>query len=71
MRWATPPVLMGGLIKALRLTVEGFASPVNFCHEMQRNFSATEDDQAFGAGVDAYSSPWLGASQANAGPEHA
>ena len=64
---ATPPVLMGGLIKALRLTFERFASPLNFCPEMQQVFSAKEDNQAFGAGVDAYSTPWLGASQANAG----
>ena len=39
--WATPPVLMGKLIKALRLTVERFASPLNFCSEMRQYFSAT------------------------------
>ena len=69
--WATPPVLMGGLIKSLKLTVERFASPLNFCPEMQQYFSAKEDDQAFGAGVDTYSTPWLGASQANPEYEHA
>ena len=56
--WATPPVLMGGLIKSLKLTVERFASPLNFCPEMQQYFSAKEDDQDFGAGVDAYSTLW-------------
>ena len=69
--WATPPVLIDNLIKTLRLTVERFASPPNFCPEMQQYFSATEDDQTFGAGVDAYSTQWLGASQANSEYEHA
>ena len=59
--WATPPVLMGGLIKALRLTFERIASPLSFCPDMRQYFSAKEDDQAFGASVDAYSTPWLGA----------
>ena len=69
--WATPSVLMGGLIKTLKLTVERFASPLNFCPEMQQYISAREDNQAFGAGVDAYSTPWLGASQADPEYEHA
>ena len=69
--WATPAVLMGGLNKTLKLTVERFASPLNFCPEMQQYISAKEDDQAFGAGVTAYSTPWLGASHANSVYEHA
>ena len=69
--WATPAVLMGGLNKTLKLTVERFASPMKFCPEMQQCFFAKEDDQAFGAGVTAYSTPWLGASCANPDYEHA
>ena len=69
--WATPPVLMGRLIKALRLTIERFASPLDFCPEMRQDLSAKEDDQAFGAGVGAYSTSWLGASQTNPEYEHA
>ena len=62
---------MGGLTKALKLTVECFASPLNFCPEIQQYFSAKQDDQAFGAGVDAYSISWLGASEADPEYEHA
>ena len=66
--WATPDNLMTGLIQSLSLTTERFASPLNFSTSMSSYYAVNQEDQAFGANFDAFSTPWLGASQAN--PEY-
>ena len=66
--WATPDNLMTGLIQSLSLTTERFASPLNFSTSMSSYYVVNQEDQAFRANFDAFSTPWLGASQAN--PEY-
>ena len=66
--WATPDELMAGLISCLDLKLERFASPLNFHTGMNSYFAVSQEDVLFGANIDAYSMPWLGASQAN--PEY-
>ena len=66
--WATPDELMPGLISCLDLKIEWFASPLNFHTGMDTYFAANQEDATFGANVEAYSTPCLGASQAS--PEY-
>ena len=66
--WATPDKLMTGLTQSLSLTTERFASPLKFSTNMSSYYAVKQEDQAFGANFDAFSMPWLGASQAT--PEY-
>ena len=66
--WATPDEVMSCLMGALHLSIERFASPLNFHPGMSTYFTIKQEDSVFGASHDAFSMPWLGASQAN--PEY-
>ena len=66
--WATPDAYMQAMIEGLSLEKERFASPLNFTPTMQTYFSLYKEDEVFGATHDAFSRPWVGASQCN--PEY-
>ena len=66
--WATPDNPMTGIIQSLSLTTERSASPLIFSTSMSSYYAVNQEDQAFGASFHAFSTPWLGASQAN--PEY-
>ena len=56
---------MTGLTQSLSLTNERFPSPLNFSTNMSSYYAVNQEDQAFNTNFDAFSMPWLGASQAN------
>ena len=55
--WAAPDKLMTGLTQSLSLTTEHFAFPLNFSTNMSRYYAVNQEDQAFGANIDAFSMP--------------
>ena len=59
----TPDRYMQAFKDDLRVTTEGFASPLNFNPNMTCYFSMYAEDALFGANFDAYSVKWTGASQ--------
>ena len=61
----TDDELMAGLISCLDLKSERFALPLNFYKGINSYLAVKQEDALFGTNVDAYSMPWLGASQAN------
>ena len=64
----TPDDYLQAMIKGLGITCERFASPLNFNASCKSYFSMYAEDRLFGSKLDAYSTRWLGASQAN--PEY-
>ena len=64
MRWATAPSaprhMLDGLIQALGITKERFASPLDMHHSVTHYNSANPRDAVFGAEGDAFGAPWTG-----------
>ena len=65
---ATPDAYMHALKEGLSVTCERFASPLNFNPLWETYYSNFEEDRIFGANINAFSTQWVGASQAN--PSH-
>ena len=66
--WAVPDPLMVALREGLGVRGERFASPLN-CNEQTESYWAMyPEDRVFGAQHDAYSTAWVGATEAN--PEY-
>ena len=65
-QWKCPDRLMSGL-QALGEYSERFASPLDRSPHSGSFWSAHPDDVAFGANLDAYSTPWVGLSHAYPG----
>ena len=61
---------MQALIEGLNLTIERFASPLNFNCMMESFYSLYKEDECFGANHNAFSRLWVGASQCNPEYEH-
>ena len=66
--WAVRPALFEAFDRGLGVRSERFASPLNVCETTAVYHSFYEEDEAFGAIHDAYSSPFLTSSEVN--PEY-
>ena len=64
----TPDAYIHALKLGLGVTSERFASPLSFNPDMETYYSIFDQDRVFGANINAFSSQWTGASQAN--PDH-
>ena len=58
--WATPAPVVAALHRLLGSISEKFASPLNVHSASKEFWTAQSSDSAFGARLDAYSSPWAG-----------
>ena len=67
--WATQRMNIRALANGLSVTIERFASPLNFDICFDSYCSMHSEDSLFGATHDAYSHKWQGSSQANPGYE--
>ena len=56
--WATPDTYMHALAEGLSTDTDCFASPLNCSAHLTKYFSRYDEDAAFGANVDAFSSRW-------------